>query len=126
MDEYLSFYIGGEWIRPVGRPALDVINPATEEAFARIALGTAEDVDQAVGAAQRTFASYSLTSRQERLDLLESILAVYTRRADEMADAISREMGAPLGLHGRPKWAPGTGTSRRASPCSRRWNSRRS
>lgn len=98
MDEYLSFYIGGEWVRPVGRPALDVINPATEKAFARIALGTAEDIDQAVSAAHHSFASYSLTSRQERLDLLESILAVYTRRADEMADAISREMGAPLGF----------------------------
>jgi aldehyde dehydrogenase (NAD+) len=98
MDEFLSFYIDGEWVRPAGRPTLDVINPADGETFARIALGTAEDVDQAVDAAQRSFASYSRTSRQERLDLFESILAVYLRRADEMADAISREMGAPLGF----------------------------
>ncbi|MBO1905418.1 aldehyde dehydrogenase family protein [Microvirga sp. 3-52] len=98
MDEFLSFYIDGEWVRPVGRPTLDITNPANEATFARIALGTAEDVDQAVSAARRAFASYSRTSRQERLGLLESILAVYIRRADEMADAISREMGAPLGF----------------------------
>jgi aldehyde dehydrogenase (NAD+) len=98
MNEYLSFYIDGQWVKPAGRTTLDVINPATEEAFARIALGTADDVDRAVGAAQRAFASYSRTSRQERLDLLEAVLAVYMRRADEMADAISKEMGAPLGF----------------------------
>jgi aldehyde dehydrogenase (NAD+) len=63
MDEYLSFYVDGQWVTPAGRRTLDVINPANEEAFARIALGTAEDVDQAVGAAQRAFASYSRTSR---------------------------------------------------------------
>jgi aldehyde dehydrogenase (NAD+) len=98
MDEYLSFYIDGQWVKPESRQTLDVINPANEEAFARIALGTAEDVDKAVSAAQRAFASYSRTSRQERLDLLEAVLAVYLRRADEMADAISQEMGAPLGF----------------------------
>jgi aldehyde dehydrogenase (NAD+) len=98
MDEYLSFYVDGQWVQPAGRRTLDVINPANEEAFARIALGTTEDVDQAVGAAQRAFASYSRTNRQERLDLLEAVLAVYLRRADEMADAISKEMGAPLGF----------------------------
>ena len=57
MDEFLSFYIDGEWVRPAGRPMLDVINPADGETFARIALGTAEDVDQAVDAARRAFAS---------------------------------------------------------------------
>jgi aldehyde dehydrogenase (NAD+) len=48
----LSYYIDGRWVRPAGRPTLDVINPADEEVFARISLGTAEDVDQAVGAAR--------------------------------------------------------------------------
>jgi aldehyde dehydrogenase (NAD+) len=58
MDEYLSFYIDGEWVRLVGCPALDITNPANEATFARIALGTAEDVDQAVSAARRVLSTW--------------------------------------------------------------------
>lgn len=98
MTDYLKFYIDGAWVDPVTPRLLDVINPATEQPIARISLGAAEDVDRAVTAAQRAFASFSRTSRQERIDLLEAILAEYVRRQDEMAQAITAEMGAPAAL----------------------------
>ncbi|MNS06476.1 MAG: aldehyde dehydrogenase family protein [Candidatus Brevundimonas phytovorans] len=98
MTDHLKFYIDGAWVDPVAARTLDVINPATEQAVARISLGGAEDVDRAVKAAQRAFISFSRTSRQERIDLLEAILAEYVRRQDEMALAITTEMGAPAAL----------------------------
>jgi succinate-semialdehyde dehydrogenase/glutarate-semialdehyde dehydrogenase len=98
MTHDLQFYIDGAWTDPHARRVLDVIDPATEEAFTQIALGDADDVDGAVAAAKRAFPSYSRASRQERLDLLDSIIAVYKRRAEEMAQAISREMGAPIAM----------------------------
>lgn len=98
MTDHLKFYIDGAWVDPVAARNLDVINPATEQAVARISLGGAEDVDRAVKAAQRAFISFSRTSRQERIDLLEAILAEYVRRQDEMALAITTEMGAPAAL----------------------------
>lgn len=98
MTDHLKFYIDGAWVDPVAARTLDVINPATEQAVARISLGGAEDVDLAVKAAQRAFISFSRTSRQERIDLLEAILAEYVRRQDEMALAITTEMGAPAAL----------------------------
>ena len=98
MTDHLKFYIDGAWVDPAEPRTLDVINPATEQAVARISLGGAEDVDRAVQAAQRAFTSFSRTSRQERIDLLEAILAEYIRRQDEMAQAITTEMGAPAAL----------------------------
>ena len=98
MTDHLKFYIDGAWGDPATPRTLDVINPATEQAVARISLGSAEDVDRAVKAAQRAFASFGRTSRQERIDLLEAILAEYVRRQDEMAQAITTEMGAPAAL----------------------------
>lgn len=98
MTDHLKFYIDGAWVDPVAARTLDVINPATEQAVARVSLGGAEDVDRAVKAAQRAFISFSRTSRQERIDLLEAILAEYVRRQDEMALAITTEMGAPAAL----------------------------
>jgi aldehyde dehydrogenase (NAD+) len=109
MDEHLSFYIDGQWVQPEGRRTLDVINPATEESFARIALGTEADVHSAVSAAKRAFSSYSRTSRKERLDLLESILNVYKKRYDDIALAISQEMGAPISLAKQAQAGAGLG-----------------
>mgnify|MGYP000150352919 FL=1 len=98
MLEKLDFYIDGQWVSPVEPRALDVVNPATEEVFGRISLGSAADVDRAVAAAKRAFDSYSQTSREERLELLRSILDVFKRRHDEVAEAIMNEMGAPWTL----------------------------
>lgn len=109
MTHNLQFYIDGSWVAPTGGATLDVINPATEEAYARIAMGERADVDKAVAAARRAFASYSRTSRKERVELLSSVIAVYRKRYDEMAAAISDEMGAPLGFARDAQAAAGLG-----------------
>jgi aldehyde dehydrogenase (NAD+) len=98
MLEKLQFYIDGQWVDPVTANTLDVVNPATEEVYGRISIGSSADVDKAVAAASRAFETFSQSSRQERIDLLQSILDVFARRHDEVAEAIMDEMGAPWGL----------------------------
>ncbi len=98
MVQHSKFYIEGAWVDPVAKKSLPVINPASEEPVAEIALGSAADVDKAVAAAHRAFDSFSMTSRQERIDLLSSIIEVYKKRMKEIGGAISDEMGAPLGF----------------------------
>lgn len=96
-----TLYIGGAWIAATnGRPHA-VVNPSTEEVVATVTLGSAADVDRAVQAARRAFVSYSRSTRQERIELLEAIIAVYQRRVPELAAAVSVEMGAPLELANR-------------------------
>ncbi len=95
MAHELQFYIDGAWVDPVSPHAFDVIDPSNEEAFAQISLGQKADVDTAVAAAKRAFRSYSRTSPAERADLLRRIIAVYKKRSDDLALAVSREMGAP-------------------------------
>ena len=98
MQHTQQFYIDGRWVDPVVPRTLDVINPSTEQPIAQISLGSKVDVDQAVKAARRAFESFSHTSREERVALLEKVLEVYKQRADDVAQAISLEMGAPLWL----------------------------
>jgi aldehyde dehydrogenase (NAD+) len=98
MLEKLQFYIDGQWVDPLEPRTLDVVNPASEAVYGRISLGSAADVDVAVAAAKRAFASFSVSSREERIELLQSVLEVYTRRHDEVAEAIMDEMGAPWKL----------------------------
>jgi len=98
MRDLTKFYIDGEWVDPHGGKTLDVINPATEAAFAKIALGDATDVDRAVKAARAAFDSFSNTSIAERKALLQRIIDEYLKRNEEMARAITEEMGAPKGL----------------------------
>jgi len=98
MQDYLKFYINGEWVDPVEPRTLEVENPATEEPFARISIGSKADVDKAVKAAQDAFPSFSQTSVEFRAELLEKIAAGIQARAGDMAQAISDEMGAPMWL----------------------------
>ena len=98
MQEHLKFYIDGEWVDPATPATLDVINPTTEAPFATISMGSAADVEKAVAAAKTAFESFSKTSVQERMELLGAILGEYTKRYDEIAAAISTEMGAPIWL----------------------------
>jgi len=98
MREMLKFYIDGKWVDPVTPNTLDVINPATEEVCGRISVGSAADVDLAVAAAKRAFESYSQTTREQRIELLEAILDGLISRQEEVAEAIMEEMGAPWGL----------------------------
>jgi aldehyde dehydrogenase (NAD+) len=62
---YTKFFINGRWIEPENRQTLDVINPATEESFATISLGTAQDVDAAAKSARAAFDSWSQSSVEE-------------------------------------------------------------
>jgi aldehyde dehydrogenase (NAD+) len=98
MPESREFYIDGKWVKPRRANDFPVLNPATEEPVATISLGAQADVDDAVAAARRAFPSFSSTSREERLALLGAIMGAYQKHYDEMAETISREMGAPLGL----------------------------
>src|SRR4051812_48346408 len=98
MDHAKQFYIDGKWVAPSTTETLAVINPATEQPIESIAMGGSDDVDAAVAAAKAAFETFSLTTKDERLALLDSIIAVYGGRMEELADVISQEVGAPLWL----------------------------
>ncbi|MDE0931300.1 MAG: aldehyde dehydrogenase family protein [Halioglobus sp.] len=95
MRENRQFYINGEWVDPTSPNSFDVINPATEEVCGHISMGSEADVDKAVAAAKTAFQTFSRTSTQERIELLESCIAVYKKYYLDIADAIRQEMGAP-------------------------------
>jgi aldehyde dehydrogenase (NAD+) len=98
MTEHLAFYIDGQWVPPAVPKTLTVIDPATEQPIARISAGSPADVERAVAAARRAFETYGQTSREQRIALLERVIRAYEARLPEIADAISREMGAPMPL----------------------------
>ena len=91
-----KFYINGEWVSPSKNSDFNVINPATEEPYVTISLGNEDDTNKAVVAAKNAFTSWKNTSVEERITLLEKLLKIYKRRFDEMTQAISTELGAPL------------------------------
>jgi len=93
-----DFYIDGRWVAPVTPRELEVINPADEQPFAVISLGSAADVDKAVDAARRAFPSWAATPLDERIAAVERLLSAYNARSADMARAISDEMGAPMKL----------------------------
>jgi aldehyde dehydrogenase (NAD+) len=96
MKNATRFYINGAWVEPLGTATLAVINPATEQPFATIAMGSAADAARAIGAARAAFPAFSQTTKAYRLGLLQKILALYNERAEEIAQVVSDEMGAPL------------------------------
>ncbi|MBI1385810.1 MAG: aldehyde dehydrogenase family protein [Rhizobiales bacterium] len=93
-----QFYIDGQWVAPIAARDLEVIDPASEEAFAVISLGGQADVDRAVAAAKRAFEGWSRTSKSERIALIRKLADIYEKHYEEMAQTISREMGAPITL----------------------------
>ena len=109
MSNRQKFYINGEWVEPSTSATLEVINPATEEPIDSIALGGAADVDKAVAAAKAAFETFSQTSREERVALLEQIIAAYSARMGEVAAVISQEMGAPMPLANAAQAPAGVG-----------------
>ncbi len=98
MSNHLKFYINGAWVDPTVPATLDVINPATEQVYTKISAGSPADVDQAVSAARKAFESFSQWSVVQRLELLQHILDLYKGRFEDIAQAISSEMGAPITL----------------------------
>lgn len=98
MRDCLEFYIDGAWVAPVGGTVLDVIDPTTEQVSGRVALGGEADVDRAVAAARKAFATYSKTTREERIELLQRIASEYEARKKDMVDALIAELGCPIWL----------------------------
>ncbi len=109
MQHEKQHYVNGSWVDPLEPVLLDVINPSTEEAFTQIAVGGPRDVDRAVAAAKAAFPAFARTSRKERLDLLRAILSEYNKRRQDIAAALSQEMGAPLKFALERQSATGTG-----------------
>ncbi|MGH9344094.1 MAG: aldehyde dehydrogenase family protein [Terriglobia bacterium] len=98
MKDCRWFYINGEWVHASNPREMDIINPADEEPIATISLGSPADIDTAVAAAKRAFEWYSETAPEERLAFLRRIIDSYQSKIEEMAETISQEMGAPIGL----------------------------
>jgi aldehyde dehydrogenase (NAD+) len=109
MRDYTKFYIDGQWVDPATANPLDVINPATEAVAGRINLGSPADVDRAVAAAKKAFTSFSRTSVKDRIELLGAIAAEYQKRYNDIAAAITEEMGAPAWLSNQAQAALGIG-----------------
>ena len=109
MIDYRQFYIDGQWVDSQQPRDFPVINPATEEPIATISLGSAVDVDRAVAAARRAFASWSQSTVDERMALISRVLEACRARQDEIGAAISDEMGAPLAFARKSQAGIGVG-----------------
>ena len=109
MQDKRAFYIDGQWVAPETAKDHEVIDPSDETPCAVISLGGEADVDRAVAAAKRAFPSFGQSSLDSRIGLLEDLLAVYEKRHRDMAEAISREMGAPITLAMEQQAACGSG-----------------
>ncbi|KKK87724.1 hypothetical protein LCGC14_2750390, partial [marine sediment metagenome] len=96
MIEKRDFYINGKWVAPLEGSEHKVINPSTEEPCTVISLGGAKDVDAAVAAAKAALPGWMATAPEERIALMEKLAEVYKSRTEDMAQAISTEMGAPI------------------------------
>ncbi|MFN3748422.1 MAG: aldehyde dehydrogenase family protein [Sphingorhabdus sp.] len=96
MDSYLKHYINGKWVDSIGGKRHEVISPSTEEPCTEITLGTQADVDAAVAAAREAFKTFSQTSREERIALMNRIIEEYKKRIPDFAKSMAAEMGAPV------------------------------
>src|SRR6056297_1344770 len=105
MIEKRQFYIGGTWCNPRDGRDHPVIDPSSEEPCAVISLGGQADTDAAVTAARAAFPGWMATPPAERMALVEKLYEIYKARTEEMAQAISLEMGAPIDL-ARQQQAP--------------------
>jgi aldehyde dehydrogenase (NAD+) len=109
MIEKREFYIDGAWVAPKATHDHHVIDPSTEEPCAVISLGAQADVDAAVAAAKRALPGWMATPPEERIALLEKLAEIYKTRSEEMAQAISLEMGAPIDMARAAQWGAGYG-----------------
>jgi len=109
MIEKKKFYINGSWVEPKNQNEIQVINPASEKSCAVISLGGKEDIHDAVTAAKEAFKSWGFTSKEERIAHLEKLYELYKKRWNDIAEAITLEMGAPKDFSS--KLQTGTGAS---------------
>lgn len=102
-----EFYINGRWTTPQSRTMGKVVNPADESTISKIAYGSRADIDLAVAAARKAFPSFSKTNVSDRSALLQRIMEQLEARADDIAVALSQEMGAPISLARGPQVGTG-------------------
>ncbi len=114
MNNSENFYINGEWIEPSEKNILDVINPANEKIVAQISMGNENDVNLAVSAAKKSFNSFSISTREQRLEILERIMNVYKKRMQDLSKAVTSEMGAPVNLANAAQVPAGLGHLKKA------------
>ena len=98
MLEKLQMYINGEWVDSHSTETIEVMNPSDDSVLGVITAGNADDVDAAVSAAKDAFADFGFSTKEERVKILENIIEEYEKRSEELAETISREMGAPIWL----------------------------
>ena len=103
MQNLNKFYIDGAWVKPASNTEFPVLNPATEQQIGVITLGNEDDVNRSVAAAKAAFETYSRTTKEERLALLEKLLEVTKARMEELAQAMTAEMGAPISMSRSPQ-----------------------
>ena len=96
MHDRKKLYIDGKWVETLGVGSITVINPATEEVFGKVPIGTVEDVDSAVFAAKKAFPEWSNTTIEERSEILNDISSAIKERGEELARLITSEVGTPI------------------------------
>ena len=98
MLEKLQMYINGEWVESHSTETIEVMNPSDDSVLGIITAGNSDDVDKAVAAAKAAFVDFSFSTKEERVQILENIITEYEKRSEELAETISKEMGAPIWL----------------------------
>ena len=107
MKDKLKFYINGQWVESESNEKIEVINPANETIVGHVTAGTKEDIDTAVKAAANAFKTYQFSSKDERIELLNNVIAEYENRYQDFVDTITEEMGAPLWLSSKAQASTG-------------------
>ena len=107
MKDRLEFYINGQWVESESNEKIEVINPANETIVGHVTAGTKEDIDSAVKAAANAFKTYQFSSKDERIELLNNVIAEYENRYQDFVDTITEEMGAPLWLSSKAQASTG-------------------
>jgi aldehyde dehydrogenase (NAD+) len=108
MIEKRQFYINGAWVDPIEGRDHNVIDPSTEEVCAVISLGGKADTDAAVAAAKAAFPAWMATPPAERIALVEKMLEIYKSRTEDLAQAMTTEMGAPIDMSRASQVGAGT------------------
>ena len=107
MKDKLQFYINGTWVESESNERIEVINPANEELIGHVTAGTSGDIDKAVSAASEAFKTYQLTTKEDRIEILNNIITEYENRYDDLVQTITEEMGAPIWLSDKAQASTG-------------------
>ncbi|MEV6103537.1 aldehyde dehydrogenase family protein [Streptomyces sp. NPDC051940] len=95
MKAHDALFIGGTWRAAAGSGSIEVVNPADEQVIGTVPAGDAQDVDAAVRAARDAFPGWAATPPAERAAHLAALRDQLAARADEIAETVTAELGAP-------------------------------